>query len=127
MAKKIGTNSRMMVGRDMTTAIGRIEIPVTIIEGMISMMITEGMLIVEMIIVGIIVTGIIRQEMTEGLRKVIDIMIIEGGIIDRTIVDIMTIKDLKDLDSFNIILRVKILPNHRMFGNQCMRREKLVD
>ena len=91
MPKKMGTNSRMMVGRDMTTVIGRIEIHITIIGGMISMMITEERMIVEMIIVEIIIIVIIREEMTGGHTKVADIMMIEGGmtIIDMTIVDTM--------------------------------------
>ena len=93
-------------------------------------------MIIAMITVGIIVTSmtrIIRQEMVEmtgGHTKVTNIMMIEGGMktIDVTImIKGMTIENLKDLNSFNVIRRVEIIPNHRMLGRQHMRREKLVD
>ena len=68
---------------------------------------------------------IIRQEMIEmtgGHIKVTDIMMIEGGmtIIGKAIVNTMMtegmiIEDPKDLGIFNIILRVEIILNHRMF------------
>ena len=111
-----------------------------IIDGMIAIMITDEMMIVATIIEGIIVTGmtvIIHQEMIEmtgGRIKVTDIMMIEEGmtIIDMTIVNSMMTKgmiidDPKDLDNFNIILRVEMMWNHRMFGKQSMKRVKLVD
>ena len=73
-------------------------------------------------------------EMTGGHIKVTDIMMIEEGmtIIDMTIVNSMMTKgmiidDPKDLDNFNIILRVEMMWNHRMFGKQSMKRVKLVD
>ena len=97
-------------------------------------------MIVAMIIEGIIVTGmtvIIHQEMIEmtgGHTKVTDIMMIEGGmtITDMIIVDFMMteemiIDDPKDLDNFNIILRVEMMQNHNMFGRHSMKRENLVD
>mgnify|MGYP000633245304 CR=1 FL=1 len=80
---------------------------------------------------------IIRQEMIEmtgGHIKVTDIMMIEEGmtIIDMTIVNSMMTKgmiidDPKDLDNFNIILKVEMMQTHMMFGSHSMKREKLVD
>ena len=125
---RIGTHSGMMI--DPTTDIGRIENDATIIDGMIDMMITDERMILEMIIIGIIVTVIIHQEMTDDHTKVTDLLMIEGGMktIDVTImIKGMTIENLKDLNSFNVIRRVEIIPNHRMLGRQHMRREKLVD
>ena len=101
----------------MTTAIGQTEIDMMIIRAMIGMMIIE-----EMMIVGIIITMIIRHEMTGGHTKVTNIVMIEAGmrIIDMIIVDSLTTKgmikdDTKDLDNFNIILRVQMMQNHRIF------------
>ena len=125
MAKKIKTNFGMMIGRDMTTVIGRRDIDEMTIEGMIGMMITEDMRIVEMIIVGIIVTETIPQEMTGSHTGVTGIMMIEDTMViidDTMMMEGMIIEDPKALDNFNIIRRVEIKPNHMMFENHNMKR-----
>ena len=94
------------------TSIDMTEIDVKIIGEMISMMMTK-----EMTTIRIITTEIIQQGMTGGHTRVIDITMIVGR----------TIEDLKDLDSFNIIRRVKIIPNPNMFDNHNMKRKKLAD
>ena len=130
---RIGTHSGMMIDHGTTTDIGRIENDATIIDGMIDMMITDERMILEMIIIGIIVTVIIHQEMIEmtgGHTRVIGITMIEEGMMitkDITMIVGRTIEDLKDLDSFNIIRRVKIIPNPNMFDNHNMKRKKLAD
>ena len=117
----------------MMTAIGQTEIDGMIIDGMIAIMITDEMMIVATIIEGIIVTGmtvIIHQEMIEmtgGHTRVIGITMIEEGMMitkDITMIVGRTIEDLKDLDSFNIIRRVEIILNPKMFDNHNMKREK---
>ena len=138
MAKKIGIKTKfgMMIGHDMMTAIGRTKIDVIIIDGTIGIMITEEMIIVTMITVGIIVTNmtmIIHQEMIEmtgGHTKVTNIMMIEGGmmiIVDSMMTEGMILYDPKELDNFNIILKVEMMQTHMMFGSHSMKREKLVD
>ena len=91
------------------TSIDMTEIDVKIIGEMISMMMTK-----EMTTIRIITTEIIQQGMTGGHTRVIDITMIVGR----------TIEDLKDLDSFNIIRRVEIILNPKMFDNHNMKREK---
>ena len=123
----------MMIGHDMMTAIGRTKIDVIIIDGTIGIMITEEMIIVTMITVGIIVTNmtmIIHQEMTDDHTKVTNIMMIEGGmmiIVDSMMTEGMILYDPKELDNFNIILKVEMMQTHMMFGSHSMKREKLVD
>ena len=119
----IGTNSKMMIGHDLTTTIGQTKVDAMIIGGMIGMMITYEMMIVEMTNAEIIVTSmivIIRKGMIKGHTKVIEIeggmMIIDMIIIDSMMTDGMIIDDPKDRDSFNIILRVEIMQNPKMFG-----------
>ena len=109
----------------MMTSIDMTEIDVKIIGEMISMMMTK-----EMTTIRIITTEIIQQGMTGGHTRVIDITMIEEGMMitkDITMIVGRTIEDLKDLDSFNIIRRVKIIPNPNMFDNHNMKRKKLAD
>ena len=83
-----------------------------------------------MIIVGIIVTETIPQEIPGSHTQVTGIMTIEEAMViidDTTMMEGMIIEDPKALDSFNIIRRVEIKPNHRMFDIHNMKREKLVD
>ena len=127
IARKIelGLITKRRIDQGMMTAIGQTKIDGMIIKEMIDMTMIDGII------------EIIRQEMIEmtgGHTKVTDIMMIEGGmtITDMIIVDFMMteemiIDDPKDLDNFNIILRVEMMQNHNMFGRHSMKRENLVD
>ena len=123
----------MMIDHGTTTDIGRIENDATIIDGMIDMMITDERMILEMIIIGIIVTVIIHQEMIEmtgGHTKVTNIMMIEGGmmiIVDSMMTEGMILYDPKELDNFNIILKVEMMGSHRMLNSHIMTKAMLVD
>ena len=109
----------------MMTDIGQTEINATIIREMIVMMITDAMMIAEMIIVGIIATVIIHQLTTRGHTRVTSVMIIKEGMMiidDTTMIEGMIIEDPKDLENFNIIRRFDIIPNPRMFDRHSMER-----
>mgnify|MGYP000288238083 CR=1 FL=1 len=142
-----GTSFKRMIGDDMMITIGQMIIGGTIINVMIIDATTDTMTIDEkmtnkMSIGGIVVTTMtIHQgmiEMITTLTKIIDIMMIKDPmikgemmtidnlIIDSMTIDGMTIGDPRHFDNSNIILKLEMSRNHRMFSNHVMRMENLV-
>ena len=127
IAKMIGigrcTSFKTMIGQDTMIVISRIGIDGTIIDKMISTMITREKMTDKMITRGIVVTIMIVTihqgtiEMIDALTKVIDIMkirapMIKGGMMsignlinDSMTIDETTIGDPRHLDNSNIILK----------------------